>query len=528
MNSESEGDSTPGTDDDVRTGEGVQAGGAARTGRSDGAAPTGFDVPSNGRLRPSPLRKPEVGPEQQQAFSRPDGAAALGAPPRAGDAPRTSARPVDPVLAEAYGRPPGEHDGVQRDPAAAAGADAPGAPPRRGDPWRDPASAAHAETPSPDDRGTPQAAADRMGVRDVLLGGRVAPRALAVIGVIALAIGVLGGLIGRYTAEVSSSLTSSSVQLVQPEDENTDPPANRTVAIASAVVPSVVSIQVTSPQAVGSGSGVVIDGGGYIVTNNHVISKAATEPENTELQVVFSDGQSVPARIVGRDTKTDLAVVKVDDVDDLTVARLGDSDRIQVGADVVAVGSPLGLNRTVTEGIVSALDRPVPLSGDGTDTDAVIDAIQTDAAINPGNSGGPLVDVEGKVIGINTAIRTLGADSSGSIGLGFAIPVNTVAEVAQELIRNGVMHHPEIGVNARTVSNDRVTGAEVANVQADSPAQKAGILEGDVIVKVGDRTIAGSDELTVAVHELTIGKPATVTLVRDGHSVTVDVTPQSD
>src|SRR5699024_11805059 len=142
------------------------------------------------------------------------------------------------------------------------------------------------------------------------------------------------------------------------------------------------------------------------------------------------------------------------------------------------------LNRTVTEGIVSALNRPVPLAGEETDTNAVIDAIQTDAAINPGNSGGPLVDSQGKVIGLNTAIRTLGADGSGSIGLGFAIPVNAVAKVAQSLIRTGVMHHPEIGVNARTVSNDRVTGAEVANVKEGSPAQEAGILEGDVIVKV--------------------------------------------
>ncbi|QDQ99150.1 trypsin-like serine protease [Tomitella fengzijianii] len=498
-----------------------------RTRGADGAGSTGFDVPGPERLQPSPLRKPDVGPEQQRAFSRPDGAAALGTPSRPGSGRRPIGRPVDPVLSEAYGRPPGELAGVQRDPADAERVDAPRAR-RRQDPWRDPASAASAEDPQAGDGSAPRAPAGRLGVRDVLFGKRVAPRALAVIGVLALAIGVLGGLIGRYTAEVSSSLTSSSVQLVQPEDESAEPPANRTVAIASAVVPSVVSIQVTSPQAVGSGSGVVIDGGGYIVTNNHVISKAATEPDTTELKVVFSDGQSVPGRIVGRDTKTDLAVVKVDDVDDLTVARLGDSDRIQVGSDVVAVGSPLGLNRTVTEGIVSALDRPVPLAGDGTDTDAVIDAIQTDAAINPGNSGGPLVDAQGRVIGLNTAIRTLGADSSGSIGLGFAIPVNTVAAVAQELIHNGVMHHPEIGVNARTVSNDRVTGAEVANVQADSPAQKAGILEGDVIVKVGDRTIAGSDELTVAVHELAIGEPETVTLVRDGHSVTVDVTPQSD
>ncbi len=479
-----------------------------------------------GRIGPGPLRTPPVDGAEARAFGRPEGVTgsfAGGRPAAAAPPPRD---PADPVLAEAYGRPEGAAEPVQRDPDEPGPGGAAGGEAAPADPWRDPSAVAH-EAPREEGEAAPAAPGARLGVREVLFGGRVAPRALAVLAVLALAIGVLGGVIGRYAGGGGDSLTSSSVRLVQ-DDEAPAAPADRTIAIAAAVVPSVVSIQVTSPDEVGSGSGVVIDGKGYIVTNNHVISKAATEPDNTELQVVFSDGQSVPGRIVGRDTKTDLAVVKVDDVDNLTVARLGDSSRIRVGADVVAVGSPLGLNRTVTEGIVSALNRPVPLSGGDTDTDAVIDAIQTDAAINPGNSGGPLVDAQGRVIGINSAIRTLGADSSGSIGLGFAIPVDTVARVAQELIAHGRMHHPEIGVNARTVSNDRVTGAQVANVQAGSPAQRAGILEGDVIVEVGGRSVASADELTVAVHELTIGKDAPVKLVRDGRTVTVTVTPVSD
>lgn len=481
-----------------------------------------------GRLDPQPLRKPPVDSQQAQAFGRPDGVSGSFSGDPAAEEPVVTRPPApDPVLSEAYGRPEGVSGGVQRDPDSGARAQT-SEPDEPADPWRDPDAIASAAPRAPQAAQTPTGSAERLGVRDVLFGSRVAPRALAIVGGLALVIGVLGGVIGRYTAEVSSSLTSSSVDLVQSSADDPDDPADRTVAIAQAVVPSVVSIQVTSADAVGSGSGVVIDGEGYIVTNNHVISMAANQPDDTDLNVVFSDGQSVPGRIVGRDVKTDLAVVKVDDVDDLTVAKLGESDAVQVGSDVVAVGSPLGLNRTVTEGIVSALHRPVRLSGDDTDTNAVIDAIQTDAAINPGNSGGPLVDAQGRLIGLNSAIRTLGADGSGSIGLGFAIPIDTVAQVSQSLIEHGAMHHPEIGLNTRTVSNDRVTGAQVANVQADSPAQQAGILEGDVIVKVGDRVVTGSDELIVAVHSLEVDQPAPVELVRDGRTVTVPVTPKSD
>src|SRR6202007_63303 len=235
------------------------------------------------------------------------------------------------------------------------------------------------------------------------------------------------------------------------------------------------------------GSGFVVDGRGYIVTNNHVISEAANNPSQFKTTVVFNDGKVVPANLVGRDPKTDLAVLKVDNVDNLSVAQLGDSDKVLVVDEVLAAGSPLGLRSTVTHGIVSALHRPVPLSGEGSDTDTVIDAIQTDASINHGNSGGPLIDMDSTVIGIDTAGKSLSDSAS---GLGFAIPINEAKKAAHTLIKDGKILHPTLGVSTRSVSNGIAAGAQGANAQAASPAQRGGILENDVIVKVGNRKVA--------------------------------------
>jgi S1-C subfamily serine protease len=211
------------------------------------------------------------------------------------------------------------------------------------------------------------------------------------------------------------------------------------------------------------------------------------------------------------------------------VASLGTVADLAVGDGVLAIGSPLGLVGTVTDGIVSALDRPVRLDATGTDSNAVIDAIQTDAAINPGNSGGPLVDSTGAVVGINTAIRSLGdGESGGSIGLGFAIPIDDARGIAEELIRTGKVVHAEIGINARSVSDSTTEGAQVQNVQQGGAAALAGINEGDVIVKVGDRTIAGADELVVAVRERNPGDVVPVELIREGRPLTVSVTLTSD
>jgi len=242
--------------------------------------------------------------------------------------------------------------------------------------------------------------------------------------------------------------------------------------------------------------------------------------------VVFNDGKGtrVPGSIVGRDPQSDLAVVKVDAAN-LAVAQLGNSDKVAVGDSVIAIGSPLGLQGTVTTGILSAVKRPVRLAGEGTDTNAVIDALQTDAAVNPGNSGGPLVDAAGAVIGINTAIRTLGASqTSGSIGLGFAIPINDAKAIAEEIIRSGKVEHPSLGVNARSATDGTTDGAQVQNVQSGGPAARAGIVEGDVIIGVGKRSVGNADELVVAQQEHKVGETVPVTLLRDGRRTTVQVT----
>jgi S1-C subfamily serine protease len=330
-------------------------------------------------------------------------------------------------------------------------------------------------------------------------------------------------VIGRKTAEVVEAFTTSKVTLSTPG--NTELPAGRFAKVAAATAGAVVTVESKSDQEGMQGSGVVIDGRGYIVTNNHVISEAANNPSQFKTTVVFNDGKEVPANLVGRDPKTDLAVLKVDNVDNVSVAQLGDSDKVRVGDEMLAAGAPLGLRSTVTHGIISALHRPVPLSGEGSDTDTVIDAIQTDASINHGNSGGPLIDMNSQVIGINTAGKSLSDSAS---GLGFAIPVNEVKLVAQTLIKDGKIVHPTLGVSTRSVSNAIAAGAQVANVKAGSPAQKGGILENDVIVKVGSRKVADADEFVVAVRQLTIGQDAPVEVVRDGRNVTLTVKPDLD
>nr|WP_304598385.1 trypsin-like peptidase domain-containing protein [Nocardia sp. MDA0666] len=496
------------------------------------------DSAARGNLRPSdapvlgprPVYRPDIDKHTARAFRRPEGQAGSfashtqAAPAPRHDAPELVNRPPDAVLAEAFGRPPGSDELLQRDPEAGADTPDPSAPV---DPWRDPAAAARLgdpaiHTPAPQ----PLPPGVKLGAREVLFGGKVAPKALAILGVAALIIGVLGGLVGRFTAENTGALTSRKIALQQ--ESNTDKPHSQVAKVADAVLPSVVSIRETVGDNGALGSGVVIDGNGYIVTNNHVISMAAQDKSGrAKIQATFSDGTRAPAQLVGRDPKTDLAVLKVD-VKNLTVARLGKSSDVQVGDDVLAIGSPLGLSKTVTSGIVSALHRAIQESPEaGDDTAGAFDAVQTDAAINHGNSGGALVDGEGRLIGINTAIRS---ESGGSVGLGFAIPVDLVQRVSQTLIRDGVMYHPWLGVSAKTkqVENDVMSGAAVADVVGNSPAAKAGIAEGDVIVKVGDRQVTEPAELTVAVQSHQIGETVNFQLIRDGRQVDVPVTLESD
>jgi S1-C subfamily serine protease len=475
-------------------------------------------------LGPRPVYRPAVDGATSRAFGRPEGLPGAFAPigRRVGAAPGTSVRPPDPILAEAFGRPPGSVELIQRDPYPVGPRDSAEA----ADPWRDPESIAMMGAPALSVPTAPVLPpATKLSVREVLFGSRVAPKALAALGGLALAIGLIGGLIGALLGNHDDSLTSKSVSLVQSGDSNR--PMAQITRVVDQVMPSVVSIQVVLGDQQDTGSGVVIDGQGYIVTNNHVISMAATDATGqAKITVQFADGTVAPGRIVGRDTKTDIAVLKVE-VDRLTVAQLGKSDDVQVGENVIAVGSPLGLARTVTSGIVSALHRAVPLNGEESDTDAVIDAVQTDAAINPGNSGGPLLDFSGRVIGINAAIRS---ESGGSVGLGFAIPIDTVARIAQALIHDGSVHHAELGVNAseHTVDNGDMVGARVDNVVVTGAAAKAGIVEGDIIVKVGDRKITSNYDLTVAVRNHQIGDTVPIELVRNGRVVDIPATLGSD
>ena len=257
------------------------------------------------------------------------------------------------------------------------------------DPWRDPAAAAALGTPAfdkPVPTAPAAAAANSACVMCCSVAGCRTRRWRCWLSRHWL-IGIAGGWVGRKTAEVVEAFTTSKVTLST--SDSGEVPAGRFAQVAASVADSVVTIEAKSDESGAQGSGVVVDGRGYVVTNNHVISEAAASPSKFKLTVVFNDGKEVPANLVGRDPKTDLAVLKVDNVDNLTVARFGDSDKLRVGEEVIAAGAPLGLRSTVTSGIISALNRPVPLSGEGSDTDTVIDAIQTDASINHGNSGGP-------------------------------------------------------------------------------------------------------------------------------------------
>ncbi|BBY31246.1 serine protease HtrA [Mycolicibacterium sediminis] len=481
------------------------------------------------RLAPRPVNRPPVDPAATRTFGRPEGftGSFLGADQQRDQgeyAPRNQA--PDPVLAEAFGRN-GAGESLQRHPADAgaleASRDTSGDVPP--DPWRDPSAIPSLGTPAQPQSApvVEQVPAGKLGVRDVLFGRRVSWTALALLAIVALIIGLGGGWVGNKTAQVVEAFTTSKVTLET--DDNPEAPAGRFATVAKAVADSVVTIEATSKTEGSQGSGVVIDGRGYIVTNNHVISEAAKNPADYKLTVVFNDGKEVPANLVGRDPKTDLAVIKVDNVDNLSVARFGDSEKVQVGEEVIAAGAPLGLRSTVTHGIVSALHRPVPLSGEGSDTQTVIDGVQTDASINHGNSGGPLINMNSEIIGINTAGKSLSDSAS---GLGFAIPVNEVKSVVETLIKDGKIAHPTLELTARSVSNSVASGAQIANVTVGGPAERAGLLENDVVVKVGDRKVADADEMIVAVRQLKIGQEAPIEVMRDGRPVTLMITPGSD
>ena len=316
----------------------------------------------------------------------------------------------------------------------------------------------------------------------------------------ALIAGVIGSVVGRTSAslDTKTNLVSTKSTIERKPDS--------VAGIAARVSPSVVSIEVSKGNTGGSGSGFFLDSTGHILTNNHVISLAATA--GATIQVKLANGKNYDAELVGRDVSYDLAVIKIA-VTDAPALQLGDSDAVQVGDGVIAIGSPLGLTGTVTSGIISAKNRPVT-SGSGTRESSFIKALQTDAAINPGNSGGPLVDLSGAVVGINSAIATTGSGfggQSGSIGLGFAIPINQARKTADQLIKNGSSTYPIMGVSLDT----RYTGVgakipdEVGSVSPGGPADRAGIKPGDIIIEIDGKAVDTADEAIITVRSRNVG-----------------------
>lgn len=339
----------------------------------------------------------------------------------------------------------------------------------------------------------------------------------------AIAMAVIAGVIGSIIGHSSISLNSKT-NLVSTTNVIERAP-NSIAGIAARVSPSVVSISVNTQTGGDTGSGFFIESNGYILTNNHVV--AGVVSSGAAIQVVLSNGKSFEAKLVGRDAAYDLAVIKID-VTDAPALQLGNSDEVQVGDTVIAIGSPLGLAGTVTSGIISAKNRAVT-SGGGTGESSFINALQTDAAINPGNSGGPLVNLAGAVIGVNSAIASLGSSfggQSGSIGLGFAIPINQAQKTASQLIKNGTSTYPIMGLSLD--SSFRGPGALVANqsdgVLAGGPAAKAGIKSGDVITAIDGKAINSSDEAIVAVRSHNVGDRIKVTFTRGAISREISLT----
>ncbi|HEY7486261.1 MAG TPA: trypsin-like peptidase domain-containing protein [Streptosporangiaceae bacterium] len=362
--------------------------------------------------------------------------------------------------------------------------------------------------------------------------------ALTIIGlIIALVAGALGAGIG-VLASGNDKTGGGSVDLGGSSNTGSNTGAvnrapNSVAGIAKRVLPSVVMIKIEGNGETGAGTGFIIKGG-YILTNNHVVAAAAN---GGDMQVVFNDQKTTSATVVGRDPSSDIAVIKPGTTNGLPALELGNSDDIAVGDPVMAVGSPLGLAGSVTEGIVSALNRPVQTQGEGGGDAAILNAIQTDAAINPGNSGGPLVDAQGRVIGINSAIATLGGqglgsgDQGGNIGVGFAIPINQAKRVAEQLINNGgKASHAIIGatMDLQYQGNGVKIAATTQQGQpplvAGGPAEKAGLKPGDVITNFDGKPVTQPEELIALIRSHAPGDKVKLTYQRDGKSTTVELT----
>jgi putative serine protease PepD len=344
-------------------------------------------------------------------------------------------------------------------------------------------------------------------------------RGMAAVVVTAVIAGLVGGGAGFGGAYAllgdrpgGTTLSSS------PQGSNAVNAAPGTVtAAAQTVTPSTVDIRTTVAQGEAEGSGVVLDANGDILTNNHVVAGAR------EISVTLSDGSAHPATVVGTSPSYDIAVIRLQGASGLTPATLGESSSLQVGQPVVAIGSPRGLTGTVTTGIVSAFDRTVTVQGE--DGQAVVyNGLQTDAPINQGNSGGPLVNLDGQVVGINSAIETAGGQNAGSIGLGFAIPIDQAKRVAQEIMSSGTATKPVLGVQGSISAAGEENGAQIAAVQPGSPAEAAGLRTGDLVTKVGDAPVADFADLMARVGAHAPGEQVALTVANGGAERTVNVT----
>jgi len=371
---------------------------------------------------------------------------------------------------------------------------------------------------------------------------RLNKRVSFLTGTAAIAVGaVFGGAVGAGVGVGAYYL----IQTPAPVVVNNADSVTWVTGAASTAQPSVVTISVSSGSSGGNGSGEFLTADGYILTNTHVVTLDGSTA-SPSIEVKTYDGHIYTAKLIGTDPTNDLAVIKIDAATQFRPIVFADSDRVNVGDNVVALGAPLGLSNTVTKGIVSALNRTIQVSSaaapdnssggglqfwnNNSGAPAInLDVIQTDAAINPGNSGGALVNQQGELIGVNVAIASAGSSGSGSIGVGFAIPSNVAKRIAAEIMKSGSASHGLLGAGVVDATNSTnaasfTTGAEVKELTVDGAAAKGGLKVGDVIVKLGDKAITAASELMAAVRQLPAGAKTSVEVVRSGTNVTLQVT----
>jgi putative serine protease PepD len=345
------------------------------------------------------------------------------------------------------------------------------------------------------------------------------------VGLLALVLGLAGGAIGALLVRSDNGTGTSEVIQVQKREAAPLPADNQSVAaVAQKVLPSTVQIvaEYDGKDQGATGSGFVLDGKGHIITNAHMVKQA--NDDNGPIEIIDQNGKHSKATVVGLSTVYDLAVLEDPKVKGIRPVSLGSAQQMRVGETVVVIGSPLGLSASVSAGIVSAVNRPVT-TGDGANDNSYINAVQTDAAINPGNSGGPMVNLQGQVVGVNSAIASLGSttssDQSGNIGVGFAIPVEQVQVTAGQILKTGKAQYPIIGANVAGTA--KLDGAKVESVTPGMPAAQAHLKVGDLIRKVDGKPVTGSIDLVVAIRTHVAGQKVTLTVDRGGKTLEVKV-----